>query len=50
MEEKKSVGRPRKYKEKTVSWGVRCPISKAPELKELINCKLFEYKKLKDEK
>lgn len=36
-----------KYGEKTVTFGVRCPISKVPELKEIIKSKLKDYEKTK---
>ena len=29
-----------KYNEETITFGVRCPISKVPELKEIIKSKL----------
>jgi len=33
-----------KYSEKTTSFGVRCPVSKVPELKAYIKAKLETYK------
>lgn len=37
---RRNAGAKPKYGEKTVTFGVRCPISKVPELKEIIRSKL----------
>jgi hypothetical protein len=44
------VGRPAEYNEETKTIAFRCPISKIPELKEIIKCKLLDYKSKSYEK
>jgi len=41
---RKNAGAKLKYSEKTTSFGVRCPVSKVPELKAYIKAKLETYK------
>jgi hypothetical protein len=41
---RKNAGAKLKYSEKTTSFGVRCPVSKVPELKAYIKAKLDTYK------
>jgi hypothetical protein len=42
---RKGAGAKPRYNEETTTFGVRCPVSKVDELKEIINQKLNEWKK-----
>jgi hypothetical protein len=42
---RKGSGAKPQYNEETITFGVRCPVSKVDELKKIINQKLKEWKK-----
>jgi hypothetical protein len=42
---RKGSGAKPQYNEETKTFGVRCPVSKVDELKQIINHKLNEWKK-----
>ena len=42
---RKGAGAKPQYNEETKTFGIRCPVSKVDELKEIINQKLNEWKK-----
>jgi hypothetical protein len=41
---RENAGNKLKYDEQTKTIAFRCPVSKIPELKEVIKCKLLQYK------